>query len=366
MSTTTTNNKNFPKPFVDAINFSDFSPTGTMTLHKLIDAPQIAFLRKRNDMEEDISERAWTMINKALLQVIENGDENHRRRRAFSTTIKALVEQQNEVLEDTPESQQHKTALGEIIAALDVISTESFPADKDRYLIRQSYGVNFKENYTCYKGTSKEFTSTESQTIFDTIPLYDKELKTLYFVKICNTFHATKSDLRNSWIREANIQSYILQMNGFPVEKIEATMIFKDWTSGRLGQGNDYPKSQMESMQLAVHRTQDIEKVIKIQLRRHLRAAAGDVPECDDKERWADATQWVVTRPNAKKPSRVCLSEKEATDWLAMNRVKMVDGYIEKRPGKSKRCESYCPVRDVCPQWEAMRKKLLQSEPVTE
>lgn len=365
MSTTHTNIHNIPQPFLDAIMFSDFSPIGTMTLHKLIDAPQTSHLRKHNNMEEDISEKAWTMLNKALLQVIENGDNNHRHRRAFSTTIQALVAQQNEVLEDTPETQQHKTALGEIIAALDQISTESFPADKDRYLIRQSYGVQFEESYTCFKGTDKEFSSKEKQTIFDTIPLYDKETRTLYYVKICNTFHATKSDLRNNWIREANIQAYILGINGFPVEKIEATMLFKDWTSGRIGQGNDYPKSQMESMQLPVHREEDIEKVIRIQLRRHLKAINGDVPECNDAERWAEKTTWAVKRPNVKNPARILLTEKEATDYLAANRVKLADGYIEKRPGKSKRCESYCPVRDVCGQWKALREKMLP-EPVTE
>ncbi len=370
MSVTTTNNQNFPTPFVDAISFSDFSPTGTVTLSRLVDAPQIAYLRKRNDLEEDISEKAWTLIQKSLLQVIENGDENHRSRRAMSTTVKALIDIQNGVSFENDnisdeEIAEHKKAIGEIVNALDALSQEHYPADKDRYMIRQSYGVTFEESYTCFKGTDKEFSGKESQTIFDTVPLYDKQEQVLHFMKICSTFHALKPDMRNSWVREANIQAYILEKNGFPVKSITATMIFKDWSSGKLGIQKDYPSSQMQSMQLPIHKMEDTEKLIKVQLRRHLRASNGDVPECLANERWADADSWIVTRPGAKKPLKRCQTEQEALQWLGANRVKAVDGYLEKEPGKSKRCESYCAVRDVCPQWAAQRKKMLQSEPVT-
>lgn len=372
MSVTVTNIKQFPAPFVDAINFSDFSPTGTVTLSRLVDAPQIAYLRKRNDLEEDISEKAWTLISKALLQVIENGDDNHRHRRAFSTVIQALVQIQNEKNDaeetdmiDARAIQEHNKALGEILNALDVISKEHYPADKDRYMIRQSYGVSFEESYTCFKGTDKEFSGKEQQTVFETIPLYDKQEQVLHFMKICSTWHATKPDMRNSWVREANIQAYILEKNGFPVKSITATMIFKNWEMGKIGVQKDYPTSQMQSMQLPIHKIEDTEKLIKVQLRRHLRASNGDVPECLPNERWADADSWIVMRPGAKKPLKRCQSEQEALQWLGANRVKAVDGYIEKEPGKSKRCESYCPVREVCPQWKKQREKLLQSEPVT-
>lgn len=372
MSTTITNTKQFPAPFVDAINFSDFSPTGTVTLSRLVDSPQIAHLRRHNNLEEDIADRAWSLISKALLQVIENGDQSHRFRRAMSTTVQALIDIQAQcridpVMAEAPEEEvgEHIDAIGEIANKLDMLSQEYFSSDKDRYMIRQSYGVSFEESYTCFKGTDKEFSGKEQQTVFETIPLYDKQEHVLHFMKICSTYHATKSDMRNSWVREANIQAYILQKNGFPVKSITATMIFKDFSSGKLGVQKDYPTSQMQSMQLPIHKMEDTEKLIKVQLRRHLRASNGDVPECLPNERWADADSWIVTRPGAKRPLKRCQSEQEALQWLGSNRVKAVDGYIEKEPGKSKRCESYCPVRDVCEQWKKQREKLLQSEPVT-
>jgi len=345
-----TNTKNLPIPIADAIAFSDFFPAGQLSASKLIDSSQIASLKKVNSVEEDVSDKVWTLISKALLQVIENGSESQRHRRAYSIVISSLTSIQDKEKEHEKDAQREE-AIATLIGNLDALLQSYYPPT-DRYLIRQSYAVEFEETYVCFKGTDKEFTDTKSTTIFDTIPLYDKETKTLYYTKICNTFHATKSDLRNSWVRESNMQAYILQVNGFDVEKIEAIMIFKDFSAARVD-SPDYPKSQIETMLLPLHRSEDIEKLIHIQLKKHMRAYHGDVAECTPSERWAESDSWSVKTkglPRAHKTGLQSIEEAEA--WLGANRVRFINAEVEFKKGKSRRCESYCPVREHCQQFK--------------
>lgn len=362
MSNTQTNIKNLPQPFVDAISFSDFHPAGQLSVKKLIDAAQIAYLRRHNNIPEEVSEKVWTLISNSLLQVIENGSESHRARRAFSTVIAAVTSiQAQEMLSIKDEVREE--AIATLIGNLDALLQQYYPPT-DRFLIRQSYGLEFEETYTSFKGTPKEHTATEKITIFDTIPLYDKEAKILYVPKICNTFHATKSDMRQHWVRESNMQAYILIMNGLPVEKIEVMMVFKDFTAARIGD-KDYPKSQTEAMILPLHQNKDIEKVIHIQLKKHLRALKGDVAPCTHDERWAENDTWIVKSPAVTRPHKAGLQTKEEAEaWAGANRVRFMNAQVEPRKGKSKRCMDYCPVRGVCPQWITQQREAATQEAV--
>lgn len=369
MTVSYVNKKALPGPLADAITFSDFAPSGTLSAPRLIDAPQVAFLKRHNNLEDDVSEKVWMLINKALVQVVENGDTGHRARRAFATVSTALVGIQNtEVASTSPDkkSEEWLGALGTIIQDLDTIVSEYFPAEQDRFLVRQSYGVEISESFAAFKGTDKEFPSQAKATIFDTIPLYDKHSKTLYYTRICNTYHATKPELRNAWVRESNVQAYILHHNGIVVEKIAAVMIFKDFQPSLVGNRKDYPSSQVEVVALPLHPIEKTDSFVRTRLRQHLRADMGDVALCSPSDRWADADTYVVLRPGSNHVKKKAFTYDEAVTWLAQNRVRLNDGYVSTRAGRSKRCESWCPVRDVCPQWKKEREEMLQEPPASE
>lgn len=350
MSTQLTNNNNIPAPIVDAIEFNTFVPAGQISVRRLVDGPQVFYLRRHHNLEEDISDKAWTLMQKCLTQIIANGSISHRMRQAFGTVIGELAARQAQERVHLKDEEREQI-IGALIGNLDALLQEWYPPT-DRFLIGQSYGVEFEETFTCFKGTDKEFTSTEKTSIFDTIPLYDRETKTLYYTTLCDVAAATKPDMRNSWVRESNLQAYILSTNGYQVDRIEAAMLFKNWTRGRIG-NKDYPKSQFEMMTLPIHKNEDVEKLIHLQLKRHLRERNGDVPECLGSERWAEADTWMVRSPGIEKAHRKnLLTEREAVEWAATNRFRFMKAEVIHVPGRSNRCFGYCPVRSVCPQWK--------------
>lgn len=343
------NTKGLPSPFVEAITYSDFLPAGNLSAYRLQEPPQITRLKKDNKIDEDVADKVWTLISRALVQVIENGSSNMRARRSFANVIQ-FVSSVSKLEED----ESKKQAMINVIGTLDAISTQYLPID-DRYIMRQSYGIDVETEFTIFKGTDKESTQSGSVSVFDTIPLYDKVDKVLYYPRLCDTLHAKRSEMRDSWVRESNIQALILRSNGYDVESIKCIMIFKDWTRSKSLITKDYPSKQIEVMSLPVRDNAKVSSFVKARAAQHLRLSFGDIAECSPSDRWAEADQYVVVRKGKSRVEKRSLTYDEAVTWLAMNRDRYYDAEVKTMPGKSRRCESYCPVRDFCKQWDKIK-----------
>lgn len=343
------NTKGLPSPFVEAITYSDFLPAGNLSAYRLQEPPQITRLKKENKIDEDVADKVWTLISRALVQVIENGSVNMRARRSFINVIQFISD-----ISKSEVDEGKKTALLNMISMLDSISEEHLPAD-DRYIMRQSYGVDIDTSFTVFKDTEEEATYNGSVSVFDTIPLYDKEDKVLYYPRLCDTLHAKRSEMRESWVRESNIQALILRANGYEVASIRCIMIFKDWTRAKSLTMKDYPSKQIEVMSLPVRDNAKVGSFVKARAAQHLRLQHGDIAECSPSDRWAEADQYVVVRKGKSRVEKRSLTYDEAVTWLAMNRDRYYDAEVKTMPGKSRRCESYCPVRDFCKQWDKIK-----------
>lgn len=344
------NNKGLPSPFVEAITFSDFLPAGNFSAYRIQEAPQITKLKKDHSIDEDASDKIWMLISRALLQVIENGNHNARNAKAFATTVSFLSNEMYREDVSDEEADQIKQAIG----VIDRMSLRVHDKD-DRYMIRQTMSMEVSVKFTIFKGTPGELEQHDNVSVFDTIPLYDKEDKILYYPRLCDVTHAYKAELREVWIREANIQAEILRSNGHEVDKIIALMIFKDWNRFRPGRQENYPKSQLETMSLPVREKQKVQHFIIQRAAQHLRAKFGDVAECSPSDRWAEADSFVVVRPGSTRALKRTMTYDEAVTWLASNRARLFDAEVKKIPGKSRRCDGYCPVSEHCKQWQKLK-----------
>ena len=350
------NTKGLPSPFVEAITYSDFLPAGNLSAYRLQEPPQITRLKKDHKIEEDVADKVWTLISRALVQVIENGSTNMRMRRSFTAVIQFISD-----ISKLEEDNGKADAMISIIASLDAISSEYLPVD-DRYIMRQSYGIDIEVPYVVFKGTDKELSQVGNVSIFDTIPLYDKQDKVLYYPRLCETLHAKKSEMRDSWVRESNIQALILRSNGYEVDSIKCIMIFKDWTRSKAVNMKDYPSKQIEVMSLPVRDNAKVASFVRARASQHMRLQHGDIAECSPSDRWSEADQYVVVRKGKTRVEKRALTYDEAVTWLAMNRDRYFDAEVKTMPGRSRRCESYCPVRDFCKQWEKIKSDTYESK----
>lgn len=353
-----TNTKGLPEPFVQAISFNDFLPAGNLSAYRAQEPPQITRLKKLNKIEEDVSDKIWTLLSRTLVQVVENGVDSARHRRSFTNVIQMISDIANDEL-----NEEVKAVLHETIGRLDKISAEYIPAD-DRYLLRQSFSIKVTTPFTIFKGTENEQNLSGTMYVFDTIPMYDTVDKILYYPRICNVFHAEKPEMRDTWVRESNVQAAILRANGFEVSAIKAIMLFKDWNQGRAEADIDgktgYPQKQVEVISLPVNNPDKVNKFITARVAQHLRLEHGDIAKCSPSDRWETATEYAVVRPASTRLAKETVvkrtfTETEANTWLAKHRDRYTNGIVKKKPGRSKRCEGYCPVAQYCPQWKEIK-----------
>lgn len=351
MATQYSNDYNLPGPISEAIKFFDEVATGNLPVSRMCDAPQISYLRKRNDIEEDVSDKVWSLINRALIQVIENGNVRARVLRSLSVVSSHLNDVQSE-LRMNGDSEQ-ASEYGKLASKLDEMVLGSLP--DDGWLIRQSMSIEVP--YTIE--TSRGYTHEGTTKVYDTIAMFEKSSGTLYFPRVCSTAMYTKPQLRTGWIREANTQASILEFNGFSVNRIVCVMIYKDWHSSRAIKSDSYPLKQIDTVDFELKDFNTREKFIIQRVSSHAMTEMGDIVECKPADQWKKADEYAVVRPASKRPVvKKFMNRSDAEEYLQRNRHMMIDAIIDIIPGERTRCEHYCSVRDFCKQWESERESM--------
>lgn len=171
--------------------------------------------------------------------------------------------------------------------------------------------------------------------------------QTLSDYKVTTTFKA-KGD--PSWTRQLNILRWLAHANGLRAEQLEIVAIFRDWRATEAERNPEYPQAPVQVIPVDVWPLEQTLAYIRERVRLHqqTRTAVDPAafPPCTDDERWYSGDSWAIVKPGGKRALRV-LTE-QPTD--------IPDGYVvEHRPGRYRRCESYCEVAPFCPQWAAHR-----------
>ncbi len=153
------------------------------------------------------------------------------------------------------------------------------------------------------------------------------------------------------WARQLNCLRYLATRNGYPVDRLQVVAILRDWSRGRARAGGDYPQAQVATVEIPVWPMAETHDYVRARVRLHQhaeeQAARGEaLPECTAAERWAQPEAYAVMKPGRKTALRVLEDRAAAEALAAESRAR-----VEVRPGRSVRCEAYCAVREVCPQW---------------
>jgi hypothetical protein len=145
---------------------------------------------------------------------------------------------------------------------------------------------------------------------------------------------------KDEWEQQLNLLRVLLAANDRTVTRLENVLIFRDWRP-KEALREDYPKTQV--MRLGIDLWPMEKAVAFLHERIRLHTAASPRP-CTDDERWAQPAKYALMKKGRKTAIKLFEARPDHLELAA-------DQFIETRPAQYRRCESYCPVAHLCPQW---------------
>lgn len=149
---------------------------------------------------------------------------------------------------------------------------------------------------------------------------------------------------KDEWEWQLNVLAELCEQNGYTVDRLQIVAIIRDWQRSKAGLDPTYPDNQVKVIPIRLWPKERRLAYIKERMALHF---DGEV-ECTDRDRWYQGDTFAVKKKDGKQALRVLDTEQDAINWMAETGR---GDLIEKRSGAYRRCQTYCPVRTVCPQW---------------
>lgn len=329
-----TNKFNLPQVLVNAVSVDKHITAGDISVTGLIDAPQIRYLKKHNDYEEDVMDMIWALMGTAVHHVLERAESSSSDAQKLISAAGVLNEQSREKSDES---------LSKASEYLKKKASELFPGHaNDDVITEQTLSVTI-----------------DGMTISGTFDRLVKSEKLLQDYKNCSVYQYIYPESRKKWAAQVNLYRYLIfKQLGILVEKAQIIAIFRDWSEARGKSNKDYPDNPIKIIDIPLFPIEKVEAYLKGRIYLHKRADNGDVEPCSGEDRWATSDRFAVMPAGGKKALRVLDTEAAAKDFLDKEGHRYKGAVIELRPGESKRCDSYCPVANVCPQYKAMKEKI--------
>jgi len=204
---------------------------------------------------------------------------------------------------------------------------------------------------------------------------YTPSEKLLDDYKMCSIWEHMNG-VKPERIAQLNCLAELMRMNDLEVEKLRVIAIYRDWQKSKTGfwkvlqddkgrftgerewiyYNNDYPKHQVAVIPIEMWPQEKALEYMYDRVHVHKLARDGDILPCTDEERWHKPDVYAVMKKTQKRALRLLDSEQEATLWLMETSHKQRNAPLSAmsvvhRPGEDTRCESYCVVSSVCPQF---------------
>lgn len=180
-------------------------------------------------------------------------------------------------------------------------------------------------------------------------PVYE-----LIDVKSTSVWSVVYNSKEEDYIKQLSIYRYLAIENGYEVVgDAKIWMVFTDWSSSKAKKDPDYPQARLYIKEIKLWTPQETEEWIEQRIN-DLEDAANrpqeQMPDCTDKELWAEEEKWAIMKEGRKTAVKVHSSEEDAKKHLGELDNKHS---IEHRPGKVKRC-NYCTASKFCHQYKRM------------
>lgn len=170
--------------------------------------------------------------------------------------------------------------------------------------------------------------------------------------------YSVKDGIKEEYAQQMNIQAELLRRNGFTPKTLQIVAILRDWSKGErerevasFGEQADYPANQVVVLQVPLVSSEEVIGYITTRIEQHENARMKALPECTPEERWASPDKWAVMKKGQKRAKSLHNSEEAAA--MIASEDKSLE--VVHRPGVSRRCESYCPVKNFCEQYKKLK-----------
>lgn len=191
---------------------------------------------------------------------------------------------------------------------------------------------------------------------------YDKKKVTDYKTgSVWKVIYQDYADFREQLL----MYGWMLKTYGFPVGMGEIVLFLKDHSKEEAKRKADYPQLPVQTIKFSFSKKDfaEVEERIRHKLT-EIKAAENlpddELPVCTPEERFNDGDKFAVMKKGNKKALRLLDSEEEADAWIAKNGK---GDYIECRPGRDKKCESYCWASEFCNYWQEQKRVAEQGQP---
>jgi len=155
---------------------------------------------------------------------------------------------------------------------------------------------------------------------------------------------------KGEWASQLNVLKWLLERSGAApkgvIRSLAVWCICRDWQASQAARDENYPQSQELAIAIPIWPEDETFRFITERIALH-EAARTNLPECTPAERWSRGGGYAVMRSRkAVRAERIFDRREDAERYLA--EALAGKGFVEDRPGKSVRCESYCRVADFC------------------
>jgi hypothetical protein len=327
-----------PEIFFRAAKQDSHTVHGDVSVTELIDAPQIRYLKKHYTYQEDVSSLVWALLGTGVHHVLEQSQPQTRKARQIYNFIAVLQEMKDD---GDLGDDKHQKVDRMVKFIEDEILSQLPDSDMDRFDLEKSLTMDWN-----------------GYVISGTRDVMDHEEKKISDYKVTSAMSYMYPEPIKKWTAQMNVYKILSEANGEEVENLEVLAIFKDWKANdykRL-KGKGYPPNPIMEVPLDVAPRDQMERYISQKVEDHKAADRGEPRECNEKERWKESDVYAVMPESGKKSLKNFNDKEYAQQYLEAQQMKMKQKlYLEHRPGKNKRCENFCPVRDVCPQYARMK-----------
>jgi hypothetical protein len=320
--------------FIRALSNDNHRSMGSISVTQLLDAPQIRILRKKHKVEEELNDRIAMLLGTCLHGVLEGSHIQDSDARAFKQVIDWFYRASQDAGKETEAGQMYLR----VEKYLKDILSSHFQKANDNLLFEQTLMMTI-----------------DGMEISGTFDLYNKETKTLMDYKLTGVYNFIYPEARLKWSAQLNTYAFMLRQQGFEVNQAKIIAVFKDFSKGKAAIEKGYPQSPIVEIPIELHPKDQMELFLKERVRLHKLAESGVQVDCSAKETWSKSDTWVVKAHGGKRALSGSVSDSlpMAEAFVAREKYKHPKGLqIEMRPGQRGRCESYCPVSSVCPQFK--------------
>lgn len=159
---------------------------------------------------------------------------------------------------------------------------------------------------------------------------------------------------KDGWEEQLNVEAYVLRKLGFPVSKLQNTLVYKDWRKKESLQGGSYPKAKFDVVPQRIWSDEQVEQYVRYRLRSHVPAiemADNEIPICTETERWYKEGQYAIMKSGNVKSSKNFPENQKKEAYAFCEEKIRKDGpryEMQFRPGENNRCEEWCSVKNIC------------------